>query len=97
MEVVLEMPFFTFSNADIKFAEKELTWRSYTTKKALLTTQKIELIDKKKFAKAALDENINVFVMHVSFLSVRSKMTINPAWKTQIALLLAKEITIPAE
>ena len=28
MEMVLEMPFLTFSNVDIQFAEKELTWRS---------------------------------------------------------------------
>ena len=47
MEVILGMPFLTFSNADIQFAEKELTWRSYITKKALLTTQRVELTDKK--------------------------------------------------
>ena len=38
MEVVLKIPFLTLSNVDIQFAEKELTWKSYTTKKALLTT-----------------------------------------------------------
>ena len=91
------MPFLTFSNADIQFTEKELTWRSYTTKKALPTTQKVELINKKKFAKAMLTENIEAFVIHVNSLSLRSKMTIYPAWKTQIALLLAKKITVPAE
>ena len=32
-------------------------------------------MDQKKFAKAALDENIKAFVMNVSFL--RSKITIN--------------------
>ena len=37
MEVVLRMLFLTFSNADIQFAEKELTWRSYTAKEALPT------------------------------------------------------------
>ena len=35
MEVVLEMPFLTLSNADIQFVEKELTWRSYTVAEAL--------------------------------------------------------------
>ena len=38
LEVVLEMPFHTPCNADIQFTQKELTWRSYTTKKALPTT-----------------------------------------------------------
>ena len=35
--------------------------------------------------------------MHVSYLSLRSKMTIHPARKTQIALLLAKKVTVPAK
>ena len=38
MKVVLEMPFLTFSNTNIQFAEKELTWSSYTTEEALPTT-----------------------------------------------------------
>ena len=79
MEVVLGMPFLTLSNADIQFAEKELTWKTYTTEDALPTTRRVELIDKKEFAKAALDENIETFVMHVSSLSLGSKITIHPA------------------
>ena len=55
---VLEMFFLIFSNADIRFAEKELVWRSSTTKKScfLATTRRIKLIDRRKFA-AALDGN----------------------------------------
>ena len=62
------MPFLTFSNADIQFAEKELTWRSYTAAKALPTTKWVKLINKKKFAKAALDEESETFVVHVAIL-----------------------------
>ena len=62
MEVVLGMLFLTLSNSNIQFAEKKLTWRSYTAKEALPTTRKVELIDKKEFAKAALNENIKAFV-----------------------------------
>ena len=97
IEVVLGMPFLTLSNADIQFAEKELTWRTYTTKDALPTTQRVELIDKKEFAKAALDENIKAFVVHVSSLSLGSKMTIHRARKAQITLLLAEEVTVLAK
>ena len=79
MEVVLGMHFLTLSNADIQFVEKELTWRTYTTKDALPTTQRVELINKKKFAKAALDENIKAFVVHVNSLSLGSKITIHLA------------------
>ena len=46
-EVVLDMSFLTLSNADVQFLKKELTWRSYTTAKALPTTKRVELINKK--------------------------------------------------
>ena len=66
MKVVLEMPFLALSNADIQFAEKELIWRSYTADEALPTTKRVELIDKKEFAKAALDEESETLVVHVA-------------------------------
>ena len=89
------MPFFTFSNVDIQFAEKELIWRTYTTKKPLLTTCQIKIINPKEFAKAALDENVEAFVMHVS--SLQSKITIHLARDAQLALLLAKKVIVPAK
>ena len=73
------MPFLIFSNVVIQFVQKELTWRFYTVEKALITSQRLELIDKKKFAKAALDENIKAFVMHMSFLGLKSKIMIHLA------------------
>ena len=44
-----------------------------------------------------LDENIKAFIVHVNFLSLGLKMTIYPAKKVQIALLLPKKVTIPAK
>ena len=96
IEVVLGMPFLTLSNADIKFAQKELTWRSYTTAEALPTTKRVEIIDRKEFAKAALDENVEAFVVHVTSLSLNS-IAIHPAREAQIALLVAKEAKIPTK
>ena len=95
MEVVLGMPFLSLSNADVQFAEKKLTWRTYTTKKALPTTRRVEIIDRKEFAKAALDENVEAFVVHVSSLGLR--MTIHPAREAQLASLLTEEVTVPVE
>ena len=46
-EVVLGIPFLNFSNTDVQFIEKELTWRSYTTDEILPTTKRVELINKK--------------------------------------------------
>ena len=65
------------------------------TKEALSTTRQVEIIDRKKFAKTALDENVKVFVVHVS--SLGSKMTIHLARKAQLALLLAEEVTVPTK
>ena len=79
MEVVLELPFLIFNNTNIHFVEKEVTWRSYTAKKALPTTRKVELMDIKEFAKVALNKNIEAFVVHIRSMSLRSKMTIHPA------------------
>ena len=93
-KVVLGMFFHTFSNINIQFIEKELTWRSYTTVKAVPTTKRVELICKKKFAKAALDENSETFVIYVASLNLVPVLGIHPA---QIASLLTKEVKILEE
>ena len=62
------MHILNISNADFQFTKKKLTCKTYTTKKALPTTCWIELNDQKKFAKAALDENIETFIVYISFL-----------------------------
>ena len=92
--MVLGMPFLNLSNANIQFAKKELTWRSYTVAEALPTTKWVEIIDKKKFARAAFDENVKAFIMHVTSFSL-NLMSIHPAKKAQIALLIAEEVKIP--
>ena len=92
MEMVLRMPFLTFSNADIQFAAKELTWRSYTAAEALPTTKRVELIDKKEFAKAALDEESETFVVHVAALEAPlAGMAIHPSRAAQILALIQDE------
>ncbi len=37
---------------------------------ALLTTSRMELIDKKEFAKVAMDKNSETFVMHMLVLDI---------------------------
>ena len=86
------MPFFIFNNADVQFAQKELTWRTYTTEKALPTTRQVEIINQKEFAKAALDENIEAFVMYVS--SLGSRISIYLARKARLALPLTEKVTV---
>ena len=78
MEVVIGIFFLTLSYADFQFDSKKFTWRSYTAAEALPTTSRVELIDKKKFAKAALNKNSETFVMHIAGLKVPIVMPIHP-------------------
>ncbi len=68
MKVVLRMPFLALSNADFQFDVEKLTWRSYTIAEAFTTTSRVRLIDKREFAKVALDENSEIFVVHIATL-----------------------------
>ncbi len=69
MKVVLGMPFLSFSNTNVEFAELgKLTWRTYTGAEALPITSWVELIDKREFARAVVDKNLETFVVHVSAL-----------------------------
>ena len=47
-EIVLVMPFLTLSGTYIDFLNQELWWRTYTTKEALPTTRRAELVGKKE-------------------------------------------------
>ena len=70
MEVVLGILFLILSNADIQFTKKELTQKTYTIAETLPTTKQVEFIDKKKFAKEALDAESKTFVIYVAALKV---------------------------
>ena len=65
-ELVLGMHFLKISNANIAFGKGTLTWKSYTTNKALSTTKQVQLVDSKVFVIAALDADSKTFVMHVA-------------------------------
>ena len=62
---------------------------------ALSTTKRVELINKKKFAKVALDEKSETFVIHVASLNLTPRIHLDKA--AQIASFLAKEVRIPDE
>ena len=83
------MPFLILSNANIQFAEKKLTWRSSTATEALPTTKRVELINKKEFAKAVLDEEFETFLMHVAALEATlAGMVIHFSRAAQILALI---------
>ena len=78
------MPFLVLSNEDIQLDIKSFAWRSYSTAKALPTARWVKLIDKHKFAKAALDKNSEMFVIYVTALEA-----LEPAVHPSRAPLLA--------
>lgn len=92
IDVIFGMTFLFFSNANVKFTEKELIWRIYSASDALPTTKQIQLIDRKKLAAAALNLSKEAFVVHVAYF--KAKMSIHLTREAQIALLLAKKVTV---
>lgn len=67
------MYFFSFDNIDMKFAELEkLIEKSYNTIEVLPTTSRVEIINKRKFANVALDENFKTFIVYIAILKIIS-------------------------
>lgn len=90
MEVVLELSFLSFSNANVKFMDLEkLTWSFYTIAEVLFTISRIDLIGMIEFAKTALNKNLKTFVMFVAALEANktAEMVIHHLWTTQLATL----------
>ena len=96
-EVVLGMLFLIFSRANIRFAEREFIWRTYTVAEALPTTKRMEIIDKKEFAVAALNANNKIFVLHIVTLAKPTTIPIHPSCQAQVVLLISEKIRIPIE
>lgn len=88
MEVVLEMSFLSISNANVKFVELEkLIWRFYITAEVLSTAIQVKLINKRKFVKAALDKNSEIFVIYIAAWKVQTIIHIYLLKTAQIAAL----------
>ena len=60
------MPFLKISNANIAFGKKTLTWKSYTTRKALPITKQVQLVDLKEFVIVAFYADSKTFVAYIA-------------------------------
>ena len=89
------MLFLTLSNANVNFLDRELQWGTYITQKAVLTTKRIELVGKKKFAAATLDLEHKTFVVYVTLLYTTflsfTLLNVHLSHRPQITGLIAKE------
>lgn len=52
----------------------------YITIEAIPIAKQVELINKYKFVKVALDKNSGIFIIHVTALEALAKMTIHFFW-----------------
>ena len=95
--MVLRILFLTLNKADIRFAERELVWRTYTATEALSMTKRIEIIDKKEFAVAALNIAKKTFIVHIAALAESTTMPIYPSCQVQVAALTSEGAGISAE
>ena len=86
IDIVLGMSFLSLSNANIQFDTGNFTWRTYSTAETLPTIKKVELIDKHKFTRAALDKNSETFVVHVAVLKTL-KLALHPSRTPLLAAL----------
>ena len=68
-EVVFGMFFLTLSGADVDFLDRELRWRTYTTKEAFPTTRHIKPVGNNKFTAATLNPEYETYVVHVTSFS----------------------------
>ncbi len=83
--IVLGILFLTISNADIDFQAQDLQWRFYTIGDVILITKQVELIGKKEFVAVTLDQEYEVFVVHIVALSVDLGYEVYPSRRAQIA------------
>ena len=105
-EIVFKMPFLILSDADVDFLGRKFRWRTYTTKEALSTIRRIELVGKKEFAAVALDSKYETYVVHVGSVSSGVlpsssplEFNVHPFCRSQVSGLIAKKalIKIPAK
>ena len=60
-------------------------------------TKRVEIIDKKEFAAAALNVANKTFVVHIAALAEPTTMPIYPSCQAQVAALMSKGAGISAE
>lgn len=68
MKVVFEMCFLFFRKVNIKFGIEELTWKKYTIAEVMPIPRWVEVVNKHKFMKIALNKVSKTFVLHISAL-----------------------------
>lgn len=89
IEVVLEILFLFFRNANVKFNTKNLTWRKY------IIVEVIPIVNKYKFMEISLNRALETFLIHVvSLVAHVLIMTMQPTTKPLLATLDQNKVLI---
>ena len=94
LKVILEILFLILSNGNVQFLKKKLIWRSYIITKALPTIKQVEFINKKKFAKVALDENFKTFIIYMASFNLTLASRTHSDKTAWIPSLFTKKVKI---
>lgn len=75
----MRLLFLFFSNTNIQFRVDKLTKKFYIIVDALPTTNRVDLINKRKFVKAVLDKIPEIFLIYIAALKANmvAKITIH--------------------
>lgn len=70
IKVVFGMSFLFLSNIDVKFGIEELIWRRSIGIETISIVKQVELINKFKFIKVALDKDSKIYVVYIAALKI---------------------------
>ena len=73
------------------FDEKTLTWRTYTTNKALFTIEQVQIINKKDFVIAALNANGETFIVYMA-IQEQGEMPVHSKKQAQIKTQIGAQL-----
>lgn len=95
IEIVVVMSFLIFKSEDISFEKWKLVLKIYKTEETLLTTKKVDMIEKEKFAAAVFEKNNEAFVVNIAAITKLTITSIYLFYQAQVVLLTSEEAKIP--
>lgn len=92
--VVLGMPFLKLGNPDIGWRERIMHWKKWDAEIALMTTNRVDLIDPEDFIEQVLEESTPVFICHVIMIEGYLP-EVHPSRLAQISAATAETVILP--
>lgn len=91
--VVLGIPFLKLGNPDFRWTKRTMHWRQWDAETALMTTNRVDLIDHEDFIQQVLEESTPAFICHVILID-RCPSEVHPSRMAQISAAPIKTVTL---